>query len=225
REHVEEKLTKVTQFAPRAQRVDVELTQERNPRQAANRQRVELTVRDKGPVIRAEASAEDRIAAFELAMTKLVERLRRAHDRRRGNHHRTGSPVRGVVPADTADLPVATPPLDGELDGAADVQGAAEPAEVAPDGARESYLEDSPVVIREKTHQARPMTLDDALYEMELVGHDFYLFVDAETGQPSVVYRRRGWSYGVIRLDTTRAPEEGSGEEDLAEAATAGAAR
>jgi hypothetical protein len=57
-------------------------------------------------------------------------------------------------------------------------------------------------VVREKTHHAAPMTLDQALYEMELVGHDFYLFVEAESNTPCVVYRRRGYDYGVIRLVT-----------------------
>ena len=59
---------------------------------------------------------------------------------------------------------------------------------------------DGPFVVREKTHQAQPMTLDQALYEMELVGHDFYLFMDSESGCPGVVYRRHGYDYGVIRL-------------------------
>ena len=54
--------------------------------------------------------------------------------------------------------------------------------------------------VREKTHRAEPIRLDQALYEMELVGHDFYLFVDADTHQPCVVYRRRAYDYGVIRL-------------------------
>jgi len=54
--------------------------------------------------------------------------------------------------------------------------------------------------VREKIHEAVPMDLDQALYEMELVGHDFFLFVDADTARPSVVYRRRGYQYGVIRL-------------------------
>ncbi|WP_344922710.1 sigma 54 modulation/S30EA ribosomal C-terminal domain-containing protein, partial [Plantactinospora mayteni] len=61
---------------------------------------------------------------------------------------------------------------------------------------------DGPLVVREKTHTAAPMGLDQALYEMELVGHDFYLFVDIETKQPSVVYRRHAYDYGVIRLET-----------------------
>ena len=56
-------------------------------------------------------------------------------------------------------------------------------------------------MVREKTHPASPMTLDQALYEMELVGHDFYLFVDKESERPAVVYRRRGYDYGVISLD------------------------
>jgi hypothetical protein len=57
--------------------------------------------------------------------------------------------------------------------------------------------------VREKIHATTPMALDQALYEMELVGHDFYLFHDKDTDQPSVVYRRRGWSYGVIHLDVS----------------------
>jgi hypothetical protein len=60
---------------------------------------------------------------------------------------------------------------------------------------------DGPLVVREKTHPATPMTLDQALYEMELVGHDFYLYVDKESERPAVVYRRRGYDYGVISLE------------------------
>jgi hypothetical protein len=64
-----------------------------------------------------------------------------------------------------------------------------------------TVLGDGPLVVREKVHPAAPMTLDQALYEMELVGHDFFLFVDKESERPSVVYRRRGYDYGVITLD------------------------
>ena len=71
-------------------------------------------------------------------------------------------------------------------------------AEAEVDGVEQ--IGDGPIVVRRKVHDAAPMTLDQALYEMELVGHDFYLFVDAETSSPSVVYRRRGYDYGVIRL-------------------------
>lgn len=186
REHVADKLTKLETLAPRAQRIDVEVTHEPNPRQSAAAERVELTVIGKGPVIRAEACADDRYGALDLAIDKLAERLRRARDRTK-NHRR--NPVTPPLP-DTADL-TPEPETSAEHD---------EVTRTA-DGAVEIQLGDSPVIIREKTHGARPMTVDDALYEMELVGHDFFLFVDADTGQPSVAYRRRGWSYGVIKLD------------------------
>lgn len=184
RRHVQEKLGKIAQLAPRAQRVDVEVTHERNPRLAEICERVELTVRGKGPVIRAEAMADDPFAALDIAMTKLMERLRRARDRSK-DHHRAAP----LTPVEVR----ASEALDGVV---------ATDGETAANGAVEKVLGDSPIVIREKLHTAQPMTLDDALYEMEMVGHDFFLFVDAETSLPSVAYRRRGWSYGVIRLDT-----------------------
>ncbi|GEA79776.1 ribosome hibernation-promoting factor, HPF/YfiA family [Cellulomonas uda] len=182
RAHLTDKLAKVEQLAPRAQRIDVLVSHEVNPRQADSSERVELTVVDKGPVIRAEACADDRYAALDLALAKLLERLRRMRDRRKD--HRNHTPLTPVDVRPPQEEPVA-----------ADTP-------VAVDGAVEVTLGDSPVVIREKTHQAQPMTIDDALYEMELVGHDFFLFVDAETAQPAVAYRRRGWSYGVIKLDS-----------------------
>lgn len=183
RRHVEDKLVRLEQLAPRAQRIDVEVTHEPNPRQAAAAERVELTVVGKGPVIRAEACADDRYGAFDLAIDKLAERLRRARDRRKNHRGRVAPPLVDDV------LPEPEPEPD---------PFAPQPSE---DGVVETTLGDSPVVIREKVHLAQPMTIDDALYEMELVGHDFFLFVDAETAQPSVAYRRRGWSYGVIKLD------------------------
>jgi ribosomal subunit interface protein len=183
RRHVEEKLVKVEQLAPRAQRIDVEVTHENNPRLAGVRERVELTVVDSGPVVRAEASADDRYAALDLATGRLLERLRRHRDRRKDHRNNTVVTPVDVRPPEPVDqTPAAPAPAPGE--------------------AVEHVLGDSPVVIREKTHHANPMTVDDALYEMELVGHDFYLFIDAETAQPAVAYRRHGWSYGVIKLDT-----------------------
>lgn len=190
----EEKLAKVGQLAPRAHRVDVELSHERNPRQSQTSEKVEITVLGKGPVIRAEASAEDILAALDLAFGKLLERLRRTRDRRKVHHGRQTPPsvrapgaaevaaaVARLVPGPVSELDAATP--NGM---------------VAVEHAEDS--ENSPVVIRTKDHEAVPMTLDQALYEMELVGHDFFLFVDADSSLPCVVYRRRGWNYGLIRL-------------------------
>ena len=181
RAHVEQKLAKVEQLAPRAQRIDVVVSHETNPRQSGTSERVELTVVDRGPVIRAEATADDRYAALDLALGKLLERLRRTRDRRKDHRNHTPIPPVDVRPPEPE--PVAPEPVD-------------------PTAATETTLGDSPVIIREKVHHAVPMTVDDALYEMELVGHDFFLFIDAETAQPSVAYRRRGWSYGVIKLDS-----------------------
>ncbi|WP_432565060.1 ribosome hibernation-promoting factor, HPF/YfiA family [Kineococcus sp. SYSU DK003] len=215
RQHAEDKLeTKVTQLAPRAQRIDVEVSHENNRRQADSCERVEITVRDKGPVVRAEACADDPYAALDLATTKLLERLRRARDRRKVHHGRRQPTSVHQATAGLSDqaLTGAFDPARPLAEQVAAADGAAPtpvvmadskpPAAVPSDSWAGIGDEDaSPVVIREKTHDAEPMTLDQALYEMELVGHDFYLFVDAATGRPSVVYRRRGWDYGVIHLD------------------------
>jgi ribosomal subunit interface protein len=184
RNHVAGKLAKIEQLAPRAQRVDVLVSHEPNPRQADFSERVELTVVDRGPVIRAEASADDPYAALDLALAKLLERLRRHRDRRR---ERKDTTIPGAEPLDET---------------AEEAEPAAPPVRILDDGTKEIPLGDSPVVIREKVHLAAPMAVDDALYQMELVGHDFFLFVDAETGCPAVAYRRHGWSYGVIKLET-----------------------
>ncbi len=179
RTHVVEKLSKIEKLDSKVISVDVECSKERNPRQAEQSERVELTIRSRGPVVRAEAAAQDCYAALDLAVTKLEARLRKAQDRRKV-HHGKKSPV--SVAAATAALP--------------------SPNGAVPDLAVEDTSEaaESRVMVREKVHDAEPMDLDEALYEMELVGHDFFLFVDSTTAQPSVVYRRRGYDYGVIRL-------------------------
>lgn len=193
REHAQEKLAKVEQLAPTAQRVDVEVTHENNPRLAEVRERVELTVRAKGPVIRAEAAADDRFGALDLAVDKLNERLRRANDRRKDRRARGTS---------LADVELRDPEALTEQASADQAETEPEPP-VAPGESVEIQVGDSPVTIREKLHQATPMTVDDALYEMEMVGHDFFLFVDSTTHRPSVAYRRHGWTYGVVQLDTS----------------------
>jgi ribosomal subunit interface protein len=196
RRHLDDKLAKVPQLAPRVQRLDVVVTHEVNKRQSKASDRVEITCHVKGPVVRAEACADDKYAALDIAMDKLLERLRRDHDRRRV--HR-GRHVPESVAQATARLAEAPISLNGDSAGAATGQDDADL--VGADG-------DSPINVREKIHASAPMSLDQALYEMELVGHDFYLFHDKDTDQPSVVYRRRGWDYGVIHLDVADAEEQ-----------------
>lgn len=198
REHVEDKLSKIEQLAPETQRVDVELTREKNPRLANNAERIELTLRGKGPVIRAEASASDRYGALDIAAAKLNERLRRARDRKKDR--RKSGPGASSRPVEMPILETAVPPE--ETAPAEDPTMAA----LKKGEAVETHLGDSPVVVRQKLHPAKPMTVDQALYEMELVGHPFYLFIDEETTQPAVVYHRHGWTYGVIRLDSVSVP-------------------
>ena len=194
RKHVAEKLKleKIQKLDGKVISLDVEVSKEPNPRQADRSDRVEITLRSRGPVIRAEAAAGDPYAALDLATGKLEARLRKQHDKRFSR--------RGARRISAAEVPDHVP-------GAATLNGNGQAVhEEDTDGVptrKIGSLEvkgEGPLVVREKTHVASPMTLDQALYEMELVGHDFYLFVDADTGRPSVVYRRRGWSYGVIRL-------------------------
>ena len=189
REHVADKLAKVERYDQKLIRVDVELFHERNPRQSDNCQRIEITVMTRGPVIRAEACAKDFYAALDLACNKLDARLRRAADRRRV-HRGRHAPV--SVAEATAKLPTDLPSLPPSGDHSA---VGADPQE---------HDDNQPWrIVREKEHPADPMTVDDALFQMELVGHDFYLFYDKESGRPSVVYRRRGYDYGILSLDAT----------------------
>jgi ribosomal subunit interface protein len=181
RAHIEEKLAKVSQLEPRTRRIEVLVSHEANRRQAKACDRVEITCYAKGPVVRAEACAEEKHAALDMAIDKLMERLRRKNDKRQV--HRGRRTPESVAKA-TARIPAP-----------------AEPESVAADQDAGDPFRDSPVEVREKVHRSSPMTLTEALSHMELVGHDFYLFHDVDTDRASVVYRRRGWSYGVLHLD------------------------
>jgi ribosomal subunit interface protein len=192
RSYVDEKITRLEKLNGRVIRVDVEVSAERNRRQLDHGSRVEITLHTKGPVVRAEAAAESKTAAFDLALEKLMAQLRKAADRRRVHH---GSHKPRSLQEATAGLPTDPASTNGSLQedaGTRDVAG----IQVEGDG---------PLVVRQKTHQAAPMTLCEALDAMELVGHDFYLFIDKEVQAPSVVYRRKGYDYGVIRLENVEA--------------------
>jgi len=179
RVHVADKLAKLERYDHKISRVDVELHHEKNPRQTGRCQHVEITCRTRGPVVRGEARAEDFYSALDQAVDKLERRFRETADKRRVHHGRR------------------TPPSLAEL-----ATNGAGPA-LAPVVNEETTDEDEGMpgrVVREKEHPAQPMTVDQALFEMEAVGHDFFLFADAESGRPAVVYRRHGYDYGLIRL-------------------------
>jgi ribosomal subunit interface protein len=186
REHVEEKLTRLEKHNHRIIRVEVLIEKEARSREPERTVRVELTAMSKGPIVRAEASAEDKMAALDLALDKMAAQMRRAADRRKV--HRGQHKPESVGEAMARSAPAVPDSLPEEHIAERKVG----PVTVSGDG---------PLVVREKSHAATPMTLEQALYEMELVGHDFYLFVDKESEKPSVVYRRRGYDYGVISLE------------------------
>jgi ribosomal subunit interface protein len=180
--YVSEKLARLERFDPTIFLFDVELQHERNRRQMKSCQRVEITARGKGPIVRAEAAADSFYAAFESVTAKLESRLRRTKDRRKVSY---GDKTPVSVAEATAELA-----QDDSL-------------AISPDLNLDGYEQESEGpgrIVRMKEHTADPMTVDDALYEMELVGHDFYLFHDKETDKPSVVYRRHAFDYGLLRL-------------------------
>ncbi len=177
REHVGSKLGRIDRFGVALSRIDVEVSKESNPRQADRAFEVELTCVGRGPVIRAEAYAADKYAALDVAYGRLEERLRRAAERRHTQHRRGGAPT-------AADLVEPAVLLVDEDDVEPDV-----------------VYEDGPVVVRDKTHPSEPMTVSEALHSLELVGHDFFLFHDSATGLATVVYKRRGYDYGLLRLE------------------------
>lgn len=189
REHVEDKLARLEKHDHRIIRVEVLLERERNARQPDRQVRVELTAKSKGPVLRAEAAAEDKMAALDLALDKMSAQMRRAADRRKVH--------RGQHAPESVHQAMAR--SNGHAPAAEEVEDEVAVRKVGP----VTVTGDGPLVVREKTHPATPINLEQALYEMELVGHDFYLFVDKESDKPSVVYRRRGYDYGVISLDVT----------------------
>jgi ribosomal subunit interface protein len=198
RERVQDKLAPAERLDSRVIRMDVELTHEKNPRQSDRCQRVEITCRSKGPVIRAEASHSDFYSALDAAVTKLEARLRKAHDRRRVSHGRHTPPSVSEV---TAGLPTAPSEVAVGRNGSSADSATELVAVLDREGDDTAGADDTDLLIaRDKTHVGVPMTTADALHEMELVGHDFFLFACADTGLPSVVYRRHGYDYGVIRL-------------------------
>jgi ribosomal subunit interface protein len=182
--YVSEKLSRLERFDRTIYLFDVELDHERNRRQRKNCQHVEITARGRGPVVRGEACADSFYAALESAVCKLESRLRRSKDRRK-IHYGDKTPVSLAEATAIDPLPATSAALS---DDSSQVDGL--PGQDHEPGR----------IVRTKEHPAKPMTVDDALYEMELVGHDFFLFHDKQSDKPCVVYRRHAYDYGLIRL-------------------------
>lgn len=211
RAYVDDKSEKVSHLSDRAISLDVKLSRHSEKNGIPGPDRVELTLVGKGPVVRAEAEGTDKYAAFDVALGRLLERIRRAKDRRKVHRgQRRPTSLREAAEGGFADMGMqaaGVEVLEQVRTGSIPVVTETHEAEE-----EEAY---SPVVIRRKVFPSSPMTVDDALYFMELVGHDFYLFIDAESGRPSVVYRRKGWDYGLIGLDEHAEAGGGAPSDDL----------
>lgn len=215
RDYAVEKSDRVTHLADRALALEVRLCRHHETHGSAGDDRVELTLIGPGPVVRAEAGGIDKYAAYDAALGKLLEHIRRARDRKK-LHRGHGSRMTSLREASASGFQgVGVVPADGDSMRWADT-GPTGPETLPPTAANgdddadgEAY---TPVNIRRKTFDAAPMSVDDALYRMELVGHDFYLYFDVETQRPSVVYRRKGWDYGVIGLQQPPVPDDARAE-------------
>jgi ribosomal subunit interface protein len=183
RNHVEGKLSRADRFGLAIDKIEVEVSHEPNPRQSDRAYEVEFTCRGAGPSIRAEGHAPNKYAATDVAVARLEERLRRAASKRRSRRNEKVLVVPSSMPAPEAEL---EPAAGSAVDDA-------------------TIWEEGPIVVRLKEHMAEPLNVGQAVEAMELVGHDFYLFREAETGVPAVIYRRRGFNYGLIRLEGSSA--------------------
>ncbi|PRQ10781.1 ribosomal subunit interface protein [Corynebacterium sp. 13CS0277] len=186
-ERVQTKLAKIARLDPTLTFFHVELQHEPNPRRADSSDKIQITATGKGHIARAEAKEDSFYAALETALSRMERSLRKVKARRKISRsgHRTPKPMDQVAVELAAEAAAANAKAEQEaVDPYADTVDDVQPGQI----------------VRTKEHPATPMSVDDALSEMELVGHDFYLFVDEETGRPSVVYRRHAYDYGLIVL-------------------------
>ena len=221
RAYVSDKLSRLDRFGVPLQVIDCEVIRQQNPRTTGTGFIVELTGRGRGPVIRAEARSSDQHSAFDLALDKLEQRLRRASDRRTDRtrrvpareiprsvevaaSERSGRRAASVIRP--GELPAPSPGDESDNRSADQAPSSHRPSPEPsgrPTSTADVVYADGPIVVRDKTHPSSPMSVADALHAMELVGHDFFLFEDIETRRAAVVYRRQGYDYGLLRLEVS----------------------
>lgn len=187
--YVESKTEKVAGLLPKLQNIEVRVSRQTD-RSPKHGDRVEITLLGPGPTIRAESAGTDKYTAFDMAYGRILERIRRANDKKTDRRGRGRTSLADAAANDFAAVGVQ--PAPAEL-----IDAVATGAELHTEEVEEQY---SPVVIRQKEFPAEHFTVEEAVDQMELVGHDFFLFIERESAKPSVVYRRKGWNYGVIAL-------------------------
>ena len=189
-DRVKGKLAKIERLDPTLTYFHVELKHEPNPRRSDESDRIQITATGKGTSLvprRRKILSTQRWKLRSVAWSA----LRKVKARRKiaMTGHRA---PKGMGEATAALVEEAKPDQVEEKPGKYDV-----------DPYEDQFKPGQ--VVRKKVHKAEPMTVDDALSEMELVGHDFFLFINEETKQPSVVYRRHAYDYGLISLETKQA--------------------
>ncbi|CAG7622608.1 ribosome hibernation-promoting factor, HPF/YfiA family [Leucobacter soli] len=190
--YVDSKTEKVATLLPKAQSFEVRVSRltDRSPQ---NGDRVEITIIGPGPLIRAESEGADKYSAFDLAYGRVLERIRRMKDRKQDRRGRGRTSLAEAASSDFDVVDLTPAPLEA-------IEAVATGSVPIVDGTETEPENYTPVVIRTKEFPAERFSVEEAVDQMELVGHDFFLFVDTESQKPSVVYRRKGWNYGVISL-------------------------
>lgn len=178
REATRKKVAHLERFASDARLVEVEFS-DLASRRSADAHTCEILIHLKGQLVKGVASAAEQPAALDLAIEKVTHQMRRLHERRlvgrHGGPHRAsrGVSVSGAFPDDD-DAPLDESPLD------------------------DTALDETFEIVRTKQFETKPMTNEEAALQMEMLGHDFFLFTSGESGRPSVVYRRRDGRLGLI---------------------------
>ncbi len=173
------KVAHLERFASDVRLVEVEFS-DMASRRSADAHTCEILIHLKGQLVKGVASAAEQPAALDLAIEKVTHQMRRLKERRstgrHGGAHRESvrAAVRSAASADAAELDLLEPPAGG------------------PD------VDDDLLIVRKKQFETKPMDTDEAALQMELLGHDFFLFTSSESGRASVVYRRRDGRLGLI---------------------------
>lgn len=187
-------------------RVELELKVEKNPAIPDNNV-AEATIFTRGPVIRAKESSDDMYAAIDLVTDKLQRRVKKYHDKiHHKTHHKYATEKAGLVVAaeEAAAAVAAGEVLPEEVAEVAAVAAAATNGHVTPATAAPAEEvgppreDDHGAVVKVKRFSLKPMSVEEATLQLELVGHDFFVFRNADTDDTNVVYRRRDKHYGLI---------------------------
>jgi putative sigma-54 modulation protein len=173
RSYVDQKITKaVNHFKHLTNEVDVNLSVAKNAR-VTPKQTAEVTLYINGAIVRAEESSENLYASIDLVANKITRQLRKYKEKRQGRNFPSVKPNDGLV---SSEAPTA---------------------DVSQLLAKSPELPEA--VVRTKYFSMPPMTIQEALEQLELVDHDFYMFMNADTGEINVVYERNHGGYGLLQ--------------------------